>query len=597
MQPESNHADASAKCFIVLRFLPLLALLLASIVFAEASAQTPSTPPKGTVTQSTLPPGRFYPGTPHVYSVYVPAQYDPAKPIAFLVCLDGSGYLREPIGAAGVLDSLIAEHAIPPMIGIFVDPGVLPALSPRVRSRYERSFEYDSLSGRFASFLLEELIPAVAKSYNLSANPDDHAIAGTSTGAVAAFMAAWNCPDEFHRVASFIGTYVAMRGADALLAIVRKTEQKPIRIYLDDGINDHLVPTEPYGTFYAGSWPINNHVMFEDLEFVGYDAKLTIGPGAHDMSQGSARLTHALRWLWRDYPQPIVPHPPAVVGQPGWDPRGNIYSTIFPNEFWQLAGTFSSIHAIAAGLDGNPIVADGDSILRLAADGTPTLVANDSNDPEALTVGPDGAIFVYQQARHAIVAYHNGHPADLASGVEASDMLATAKGTLYFTDPVHRRIGLVRAANTPVTYVPADIAHPSGLALSPDQAMLIVTDAQTRFSWSFQLGPDGSPQNGEPFYRLELPESGWNSDVTGAAEDSIGQIYFATPLGIQVCEANGRVAQILNGPFFKGVSTLRFAGPKLDWMYVTQSGRLYRRHLRVFGVSVATPKIPPQPPL
>ncbi len=88
-----------------------------------------------------------------------------------------------------------------------------------------------------------------------------------STGAVAAFMAAWNRPDQFHRVLSFIGTYVAMKGADALPALIRKTEPRPLRVFLQDGKNDHIVPAEPYGTFFAGSWPINNQVMFEALQY------------------------------------------------------------------------------------------------------------------------------------------------------------------------------------------------------------------------------------------------------------------------------------------------------------------------------------------
>jgi len=93
----------------------------------------------------------------------------------------------------------------------------------------------------------------------------------------------------------------------------------------------------------------------------------------------------------------------------------------------------------------------------------------------------------------------------------------------------------------------------------------IVTDAQGRFSWSFQIAPDGSLMNGEPFYRLEMPETGWMSGVQGVAEDSIGQVYFATAVGVQVCEANGRVAQILNPPEYGGVSNLAFAGSYHGW--------------------------------
>src|SRR5205823_7672349 len=192
-----------------------------------------------------------------------------AKPAAFMVFMDGSGALGNGTRVPVVFDNLIAKHELPPMIGIFVDPGVLPAIGPAAQSRFERVFEYDSLSDRFSRFLLEELIPEVGKKYNLSKNPDDRGLYGVSTGAVAAFAAAWNRPDQFHRVLSLIGTYVAMKGADGLPALIRKTEPKPIRIFLQDGSKDHVVPGLPYGTVYAGSWPINNQVMYGAFESGG----------------------------------------------------------------------------------------------------------------------------------------------------------------------------------------------------------------------------------------------------------------------------------------------------------------------------------------
>src|SRR5882757_10970816 len=267
--------------------------------------------PKGSVTKHVLAAGVFYPGTPHNYAVYVPAQYDAKRPTALMVFLDGGGYLGDGIRVPVVLDNLIAKHEVPLMIGIFVDPGVLPVVSADAQNRFERVFEYDSLSDRYSRFLLEELIPEVAKKYNLSKDPNDRALAGTSTGAVGAFAAAWNRPDQFHRVLSLIGTYVAMKGADGLPALIRKTEPKPIRIFLQDGKNDHIVPAEPYGTFYGGSWPINNRVMFEAFESAGYDVKLVIGDEGHNMKQGAAIMPEALRWLWRGYPKPIVAQEPA----------------------------------------------------------------------------------------------------------------------------------------------------------------------------------------------------------------------------------------------------------------------------------------------
>src|SRR5215468_3722217 len=198
--------------------------------------------PNGAVTKATLAPGRFYPGTPHNYSVYVPTQYDAAKPTPFMIFLDGSGRLGNGERVPVVFDNLIAKHDLPPMIGIFVDPGVLPAASEQAQSRFERFFEDDSLSDRYSRFLLEELMPEVEKKYSLSKDPNDRGLMGVSTGAVGAFAAAWNRPDQFHRVLSFIGTFVAMKGADAVPALIRRTEPKPIRIYLQEGKNDHIVP-------------------------------------------------------------------------------------------------------------------------------------------------------------------------------------------------------------------------------------------------------------------------------------------------------------------------------------------------------------------
>src|SRR5258705_5432439 len=134
--------------------------------------------PAGTVTKHVLAPGKFFPGTPHNYQVYVPAQYDAGRPIAYMIFLDGSGYAGNGVRVPVVLDNLIARRDVPPMMAIFVDPGIMPALSDQAQNRYERIFEYDSLTPRFSSFLIEELIPEVAGTCNLSKDANDHGIAG-----------------------------------------------------------------------------------------------------------------------------------------------------------------------------------------------------------------------------------------------------------------------------------------------------------------------------------------------------------------------------------------------------------------------------------
>jgi gluconolactonase len=595
-----------------MRFAFVVALLGSALICAPSfsqqqytlgpDSQVQANVPKGSVTKHELAPGRFYPGTPHTYWLYVPAGQDSSKAVPFMIFLDGSGFLRDSTRAPVVLDNLIAKKQIPPTVAIFIDPGVLPAVSDDVQSRYERIFEYDSLSSRFSSFLLEELVPDVEKSVPLSHSPDDHAIVGVSTGAVGAFMAAWNRPDQFHRVISFIGTYVAMKGADALPALVRKTEPKPIRIFMQDGKNDHIIPGAPFGFAFSGSWPINNQVMYEALEYGGYDATLVMGEGEHNTQQAAAILPDAIRWVWREYPQPIVVREPEAEKLKGWDPRGKPYSIVSGDQPWQkIDGSYGLVSGVTADDAGNAYFSDAaaNRIYKVDVDGKLSVFREHTDGASALRVGADGRLYAFQASRLRIVAYGmNGEEKTIVSGVQADDFALTRSGAIYFVDRARAGIGVVGANGKVSRISVADtIAHPAGVALSPDQSLLVVTDAQSRFSWSFQIAPDGSLRNGESFYRLEMPEEGWNSNVTSVAEDSTGQTYYATPEGVQICEANGRVATILNAPEIGAVTALTFAGRDATMLYVAVNGKVYRRAVKVHGTSVANPVKPPKPPL
>jgi len=559
--------------------------------------------PKGVVTKYVLPPGKIYPGTPHNYQLYIPATYDASKPTAFMIFLDGSGSVGNGQRVPVVFDNLIAKGDLPPLIGIFIDPGVMPPLSPQAMGRYNRIYEYDSLGGRYAQFLEEEMLPEIAKKYNLSKNPDDHAIAGVSTGAVGAFVAAWERPDMFHRVLSFIGTYVSLKGADSLPATIRRTEPKPIRFFLQDGSNDHVAAGQPYGTFYGGSWPLNNEVMYEAMEFAGYDAKLVIGTGGHDMKQGGAIMPEALRWLWRDYPKPIVPGQPSAMGQPGWDPRGAPYGVIEPGKPWQQVGeTYKSVASPASDKQGNVFFADplANRIYKTDPDGKVTVFKNNSGGSTTLRFGADGMLYASQPAAKRIVAYGaSGEEKTVAQDVSADDLALTAKNDIYFVDTGHKSVGLLRAGSKKAVLFPLnDMLSPAVLTLSPDQAMLDVGDSQSRFSWSFQIGPDGAPVNGEPFYRVDMPELSRDSHVAGLTVDEIGQAYFATGLGIQFCEQNGRCAGILMKPEIAGtLSNIAFGGPNLNWLYAAEKTKLFRREVKSKGVTAWSPVTPPRPPL
>ena len=253
--------------------------------------------PRGVVTKYAWTNSTIFPGTERDYWIYVPAQYDAARPACLMVFQDGGGYVstngqwRVPT----VFDNLIAKKEMPVTIGLFLNPGAVPPAAPDQKARSNRSFEYDSLGELYARFLLEEILPVVGKQYNLTKDPDGRAIGGISSGAICAWTVAWERPGEFRKVLSAVGSFTNIRGGHNYAAWIRKTEKKPIRVFLQDGAGDldNL----------HGSWPLANQEMAASLKFMGYDYKFEFGDGGHNGKHGGAILPDSLRWLWRDYPK------------------------------------------------------------------------------------------------------------------------------------------------------------------------------------------------------------------------------------------------------------------------------------------------------
>ncbi|MSR59316.1 MAG: esterase family protein [Planctomycetaceae bacterium] len=250
--------------------------------------------PQGTVTKHAWKSEKVFPGTERDYWVYVPKQYDGSQPAAVMVFQDGGGYVdaQRDFRATVVFDNLIHKHEMPATIGIFINPGVIPAAGPDQKPRQNRSFEYDSLGDQYARFLLEEILPEVGKQYKLTDDPERRAICGISSGGICAWTVAWERPDAFRKVLSHVGSFTNIRGGHVYPSLIRKTEQKPIRAFLQEGSNDldNL----------HGSWPLANQEMAAALKFSKYDYRFEYGDGVHNGKHGGAILPESLRWLWRD---------------------------------------------------------------------------------------------------------------------------------------------------------------------------------------------------------------------------------------------------------------------------------------------------------
>jgi enterochelin esterase family protein len=269
--------------------------------------------PKGKLVGPATLPSNVFPGTAHTYWVYVPAQYDARKPASLIIFQDGQAMIamNGDVRAPNVLDNLIWRREIPVMIAVFINPGKTPEQPEPVPSNWgdrttNRPEEYNSLDDRYARVIVDELMPVLKSQYNISDNPDDHAIAGASSGAIAAFTVAWERPNHFRKVISIVGSFTNLRGGHVYPEKILAAEKKPIRIFIQDGRNDNRALR---GNNYDATrdWFAQNVKMVEALKQKGYDLNYTFGIGLHGQKQGGAILPEMMRWLWRDHPVSIDP--------------------------------------------------------------------------------------------------------------------------------------------------------------------------------------------------------------------------------------------------------------------------------------------------
>jgi enterochelin esterase-like enzyme len=276
--------------------------------------------PFGKLSEKLIHTSKIYDGMKSEYWIYVPAQYDPKTPAALMVFQDGGGYIdrngNNP--TLNVIDNLIAQKKIPVMICVFINPGdISDSLGTptynfvkaygdkwhRTLKDSMRSTLYDTVSDRYVRFLRDEVLAEVGAKYNLRKDAYSHAITGLSSGGICSFNAAWQMPDEFSRVISWIGSFESIQwkedpanpdgGQDYSDKILREAHRN-IRVWLQDGSNDLENPN-------YGDWPMANIRMANALKTREYDFHFSFGKGTHNPGHGAAEFPETMTWLWRDY--------------------------------------------------------------------------------------------------------------------------------------------------------------------------------------------------------------------------------------------------------------------------------------------------------
>ena len=577
--------------FVMSRISGALLIVLAFTAGTAVAQQEQYPTPPESVEKDGVPKGRIdgphdfrssiFPGTERQYWVYVPAQYDASKPACLMVVQDGLGKAKG-WKLPTVLDNMIHSGEVPVQLGVFVTPGVVPAINDQAEARYNRSFEYDAMGDRYVRFLLEELLPEISKTYNISNDPNDRCIAGSSSGAICAFTAAWERPDAFRRIYSTVGTYVGLRGGNEYPVLVRKTEPKPLRIFLQDGSNDLDI--------YAGSWWNANLTMLSALQFAGYDVQHVWGEGGHNNAHGAAVLPEALRWLWRDYPEPIR----NVAGK---ERRTDL---LLDNEDWQLVSDGHRFtEGPAVGSNGEIYFTDipNNRIHKVDAAGSVSVFAENTGGANGLMFGPDGLLYACQGSAAKVVRYRqDGSSEDFLTEIKGNDIVILHDGSGYVTEPGEKRIWHFTKDGTK-RVVDTGIEFPNGVVASPDQTMLTVSDTRGRFCYSFRIQPDGSLIHKQEYGWLHVTDD-LKSSADGMAVDSEGRTYVTTAMGLQVLDQPGRVHFIIRKPKAAWLSNVIFGGPDRNILYVTCGDSVYRRKVSATGVdSWQAPVKPPKPRL
>jgi gluconolactonase len=534
--------------------------------------------PKGELIQLKFNDSKIYPGTTRNYTIYVPAQYDGKKPACLYVNQDGVQF-KAPV----VFDNLINSKEMPVTIGVFVAPGTVMAEDKTAAiNRNNRSYEYDSIGDTYVKFLLNELLPEVEKQKTadgrpiiLSKNANDRAIGGSSSGAIAAFNAAWERPDQFSRVFSSIGTYVGFRGAERFPTLIRKYEPKRLRIFMQDGTHDL--------NNYVGDWWITAQMMERAFEYAGYEVDHAWGEGGHNGVQATAIYPQAMRFLWKDYPKPV---------SKGISKNAFTHTIILPDEEWQLVGEgYGFAEGTGVNAAGEVFYQDipNAKTYKIGLDGKLTMLNIDSKKAGGTAFGPDGTRYTAATATNQVLSYDkDGKEKVVASDITCNDLTVAHNGNIYVTAPngmeKPSKIYLVRPNGEKVV-VDEGLKYSNGLALSPDQTQLYVNETGTHWVYVFQVKADGTLTNKQHYGWLHVPDGADNSGSDGMKCDINNRIYSVTRLGIQVMDEIGRVISIIPVPVGNGPANICFGGPNFDMLYITCKDKVYRRKVGVKGAN------------
>jgi enterochelin esterase-like enzyme/sugar lactone lactonase YvrE len=562
----------------------LIKPLAGSVVTAPAEDSTPKYEPpaikpeeirEGAIKQFVFAQSKVFPGTVRDVTIFIPAQYDATKPACVYVKTDGFN-AREKM----LLETMIATREIPVTIGVFVKPGTLPTPVKDTADRRNRCFEYDAVNDNNVRFFDEELLPFIAKEYqlNLSTDGNDRCISGGSSGGIAAFTAAWNRPEAFSRVYAASGSWVAFRGGHEFPTMVRTFEARPIRAFLTTATHDMENA--------AGDWFLLDQEMDKALKFSGYDYQFRVIEGRH--VQGYAEhWQEAMAFLWKDWPQRVKPGASAPRAQ----------EILIPGEDWKLAAEgFKSTRGPSCNATGEVFFADtsNNKIHRIDPDGKVSVFVEDAAQAHCVTVGADGSLFTISEKSGKLMRYDAAGQASLVmDGVLGHSIFARPDGSLYVTANDDKKpnnggsVWLIKDGRK--SQVDAGIKFATGMACRPDQWLLSVAEGHSKWAYSYQIAADGTLTNKERFFHLLVEDWDDEAGAESICYSQEGRQFVATRSGIQITADDGPTQVILTVPERGRVTGVALGGKDKDTLYAFCMNKIWKRKVRQHAMGAWSP--------
>ena len=562
-------------------FTVLLLLVIGNYVKAQFqysnhpdAVENPSVP-KGIISGPFYNYSKLLKGTVHEYWIYVPHQYSNQKASQLTVVFDGVNMAKNwnlPV----VFDNLIFKNEIPVTIGLFISPGIKLAKRDNVFNKPNRSVEYDGTGNLLPEIVMTEIIPVINKQYAIA--DSNNLVMGNSSGGNAAFNMAWEQSAFFQRVYSGIGSFTGLRSGENFPVLIRKTEPKALRIFLQDGSNDL--------NNFSGEWFAVNRHMLSSLQWAGYEVNYAWGDDGHNPKHGAAIMPDVLRWLWKDFPASI---------QAGKNSKSD-FKFLQPGEKWKLIKEFKdSISCLTTGLSGDLLIVSGKNIwLHEINNG----LINKYQFPKsisAISFTATGSYLCSFQGEQSIQLRNEANKVvQTFNGISADDLLCYGDG-FYWTNKKQKIIGRV-SLSTKQKSIYCFQSTPTGLSLHPEKSFLYVNGQMNKLGSLFTVDSLFQLSDEQPYLHYQVVYPDYNVHPGKMIVDTNNFVITCTDIGLQVTDQLGRTNLIIPLPKKEKPAALALAGENKNILYASSGKKLYARVVNTQGfLSQGNVVKPPRP--